>query len=285
MPNAVGFVDNSTMLAHYKMLEKIRDFASSNGWAVLRYDAVSANRELILQGSGLSGDQQIFIGFRTYQDVASDYYNLAVAGFTGYVAGNTFDTQPGAMLSGIPAHNQRIDYWMTVNGNRIALGLKVGTPVYEHAYAGYGLTRTLPSQYPYPLVVGGMLNGVPATRFSDTVHSFPYRGTRTSSNVNTANLRLRFNSGVWLQPATWPWNADRLAGSTQLRETGGIYPILPIILLDVNGMYCELDGVFYISGFDNVTENTFTIAGVNYVVLQDVGRNGFTDYIAMRLDA
>ncbi|MEO6917559.1 MAG: hypothetical protein ABI171_00675 [Collimonas sp.] len=282
MPNAVGFVDNSTMLAHYKMLEKIRDFTSSNGWTVLRYDAVSANRELILQGPGLSGDQQIFIGFRTYQDVASDYYNLVVAGFTGYVAGNTFDTQPGAVLSGIPAHNQRIDYWLTLNGNRIALGLKVGTPVYEHVYAGYGLTRTLPSQYPYPLVIGGMLNGVPAVRFSDTGHSFPYRGTRSGQ---TANLRLRFNSGAWLQTDTWPWNAPVLAGTTQLRDTGANYPILPIILMDANGMYCELDGIFYISGFDNVTENTFIIAGINYVVLQDVGRNGFTDYIAMRLDA
>jgi hypothetical protein len=285
MPNAVGFVDNSTMLAHYKMLEKIRDFASANGWTVLRYDAVSVNRELILQGVGLSGDQQIYIGFTTYQDVSSDYYNLVVAGFTGYVAGNTFYTQPGGVYSGVPAHNQRIDYWLTVNANRIAIGMKVGTPVYEHAYAGYGLTRTLPSQYPYPLVVGGMLNGIPAVRFSETSHSFPYRGTRSSPSANTANLRLRFNSGVWLQPATWPWNTDRLAGSTQLRETGGNYPILPIILLDVNGMYCELDGIFYISGFDNVTENTFSIAGINYVVLQDVGRNGFTDYIAMRLDA
>ena len=51
MPNEIGFVDNSGgTLAHYKMLEKIKDFASANGWQVLRYDAVSINRELILKG-------------------------------------------------------------------------------------------------------------------------------------------------------------------------------------------------------------------------------------------
>jgi len=274
MPNAVGFVTNASQLAHYSLLEKIKDLCATAGWTVLRYDTVPVNRELIMMAPGLSGTEQIYVGFHTYHDVAADYYNLAVAGFTGYVPGNTFDGQPGMIKSGIPAHNQRIDYWISVNGQRIALGLKVGTPVYEHAYAGFGLTRALPSQYPYPLVVGGMLNGVPATRFSDTTHSMPYKGGR-------ANFRLRFNTGTWLQPASWPWNSRTPA----FRPEGGIYPILPILLMDANGLYCELDGVFYITGFDNVTENTFTIDDVDYVVLQDVGRNGFTDYIALRLDS
>ena len=277
MPHEIGFVDNSGgTLAHYKMLQKIRDVAVASGfWTVMRYDTSIANRELILKGQGYSGTEEIYIGVRTYQNASADYYNLCVATFTGYVPSNTFDTQPSARLSGVPAHNQRIDYWLTVNPQRIACCMKVGTPVYEHFYIGKFFPYARPSQYPYPVICGGMLNGTPATRFSDTDHSMPYKGSRK-------NYGMRFNTGVWLEPECHPWNNAYLAGSTQLRDTNDNYPLLPVILNDANGIYGELDGVRYISGFDNVTENT---CGTDWVVFQDVWRTGFTDYIALRLDA
>ncbi|WPP47087.1 hypothetical protein [Pseudomonas sp. AN-1] len=280
MPHQIGYVDNSGgTLAHYKMLQVIRDFASANGWTVLRYDDVSANRELILKGAGLSGEEEIFVGFRTYQDANADYYNLLAGVFTGYVAGNSFDTQPGARLSGVPAHNQRIDYWLTLNGQRIVLAMKVGTPVYESAYVGKCLPYGRPSQYPYPVVCGGMLSGAAATRFSDTAHSIPYKGNR-------ANMALRSNDG-WLQPHCYPWGNALIAGSTtNLRDTGGVYHLLPIELHDNSAnLWGALDGIFYISGFDNAVENTLTIEGVTYVVIQDVARTGHADYYAMRLDS
>lgn len=280
MPHQIGYVDNTGgTLAHYKILQVIRDFASANGWTVLRYDDVSANRELILKGAGLSGEEEIFVGFRTYQDANADYYNLLAGVFTGYVAGNSFDTQPGARLSGVPAHNQRIDYWLTLNGQRIVLAMKVGTPVYESCYVGKMLPYGRPSQYPYPVVCGGMLSGAAATRFSDTAHSIPYKGNR-------ANMALRSNDG-WLQPHCYPWGNALIAGSTtNLRDTGGVYHLLPIELHDNSAnLWGALDGIFYISGFDNAVENTLTIEGVTYVVIQDVARTGHTDYYAMRLDS
>ncbi|QIE87329.1 hypothetical protein [Pseudomonas nitroreducens] len=283
MPNEVGFVDNSGgTLAHYKMLQRIRDFASANGYQVLRYDTVPANRELILKAPGLSGTEEIYVGFRTYQDASADYYNLLAATFTGYVAGNTFDTQPGARLSGVPAHNNRIDYWLTLNGQRIALAMKVGTPVYESAYVGKMLPYARPSQYPYPVVCAGMLNGAAATRFSDTAHSMPYKGQRT-------NMALRTNDG-WIQPYCYPWNNSEIANTSlssygQMRDTGGVYYLLPIELNDnTANLWGRLDGIFYISGFNNAVENTLVIDGVTYVVIQDVSRTSHIDYYAMRMD-
>lgn len=280
MPHQIGYVDNSGgTLAHYKMLETIKDFASANGWTVLRYDTAPANRELILKGVGLSGTEEIFVGFRTYQYAGADYYNLLAGVFTGYVAGNSFDTQPGARLSGVPAHNNRIDYWLTLNGQRIVLAMKVGTPVYESAYVGKCLPYGRPSQYPYPVVCGGMLTGAAATRFSETTHSIPYKGNR-------ANMALRSNDG-WLQPHCYPWGNAQLAGSTtSMRDTGGVYHLLPIELHDNSAnLWGALDGIFYISGFDNAVENTLSIEGVTYVVIQDVARTGHPDYYAMRLDS
>lgn len=276
MPHAIGFVDNTGgTLAHYKMLDKIREVAVASGfWQVMRYDTTAANRELILKGQGFTGTEEIYVGIRTYQEASADYYNLCVATFTGYVAGNTFDTQPGVRLSGVPAHNQRIDYWLSVNPQRIICCMKVGTPVYEHFYIGKFFPYARPSQYPYPMICGGMLNGATATRFSETSHSMPYKGNR-------ANLGMRFNTGVYLTPETHPWQNVSLAGTTQLRDTNNYYPLLPVILNDANGVYGELDGIRHISGFNNVVENT---CGDDWVVMQDVSRTGFIDYIAFHLD-
>ncbi|MDR1890113.1 MAG: hypothetical protein LBQ81_12175 [Zoogloeaceae bacterium] len=279
MPHLIGYVDNANQLAHYELLETIKTFAAANGWQVLRYDTAIANRELILKGVGYTGQEEIYVGLHTYQDAEADYYNLAAASFTGYVAANSFVTQPGVIRSGVPCHNQRIDYWLTVNPQRIAGALKVGTPVYESFYIGKMLPYARPSQYPYPMICGGMLDGVPATRFSDTGHSVPYKGTRN-------NLRMRFNDGLWKIPTAYPWNNAWLAGATsQLRPAGDHYALLPIELSDANGIYGALDGVCHIAGFDNAVENTLAVDGVDWVVIQDVSRTGFNDYYALRMDA
>jgi hypothetical protein len=278
MAYQIGFVDNSTMLAHYKMLETIKDFAVANGWTVLRYDTAPENRELILKGIGLSGLEEIFIGIRTYHDVGADYYNFLAGVFTGYVPGNTFDTQPGAALVGCPAHNNRIDYWLTLNGQRIVLAMKVGTPVYEHLYLGKMFPYARPSQFPYPVVAGGMLVGASGTRFSETTHDFYLRG-------NNARGQMRTPSG-WINMHCYPWGASSIASGEQLRDTGNEYSLLPVELHDnTANLYGQLDGIYYISGFNNAVENTLVIGGATYVVMQSVSRTGHTDYYALRLDA
>ena len=283
MAHEISYVDQvgTWSLAHYNMLEKIHDLATANGWTEERYDTSGDNHELILMGEGLTGTEEIYVGFRTYQDADADYYNLAVMAATGYVSGNSFDNQPNAILSGIPAHNQRIDYWLSLNAQHIKMGLKVGTPVYESAYVGYLLPYARPSQFPYPIVCGGMLDGTPATRFSDSGHSMPYNGSR-------ANMRMRDTSGTWQQISCYPYSNDQnvLAGDPNaLRDTEDYYHLMPVELFDPGtNLYGALDGIYFISGFNNTVENTLTIGGVDYVVMQDVWRTGFNDYYAIRMD-
>ena len=257
--------------------------AADAAWQVLRYDAAPANRELIMKGFGLSREEEIFVGFRTYQDASADYYNLLAGVFTGYVPGNTFDTQPGAYLSGVPAHNNRIDYWLTLNGQRIAFAMKVGTPVYESAYVGKCLPYGRPSQYPYPVVCSGMLNGAATLRFSDTSanHSMGFKG-------NSVRLALRTND-QWRNVYGYPWGNNFIAGTgssantPNMRDTETYYQLLPVELHDNTGnLWGCLDGIFYISGFNNAVENT--LEGMGYVVIQDSFRVGHTDYFALRLD-
>jgi len=272
----IGFVDNSGgTLAHYKMLDKIREVCLAEGWAILRYDDVSANRELIMRAPGLSGTEQIHCGVYCYQDIGADYYNLAVATMKGYVSGNTFLTQPGiSPISGVPAHNQRIDYWISVNSQRINVAMKVGTPVYCTFGLGKFFPYARPSQYPQPLFAAGMLDGATATRYSATSYNMPWLGNRN-------NLRMNFNDGAWKTPLCSPFS-NTLTRS-QIRPNGDAYVITPLQLHDAENIYGELDGLYHITGFDNVTENTIALGGKNYVIIQNVGRTGFGDYIAMEL--
>lgn len=303
MPHQIGFVAaGAGKLAHQHMLVAVRDFAVANGWTLLRFSDTEVNHELILRAPGLSGTEQIFLGLRTYQDAGADYYNLLGGVFTGYVAGNSFDTQPGAWLSGVPAHNNRIDYWLTLNGQRLVLVMKVGTPVYETCYLGKFLPYATPGQYPYPVVCAGPLNGASATRFSEVTHSMPFKGGGPAGGQRPG-MRMRTVGGLWVQPWCWPWGSRCIAGGSlssdqrTLRDTDGQYPVVPVALHDnagINGndvpllpgnVYGELDGVFFISGFNNAVENTLVIGGRTHVVIQDVARTGFIDYCAIRMDA
>jgi hypothetical protein len=284
MAHQTGFVDNTGTegIAHWQMLLVIKTLAEANGWTTLRYlnptpyTDPTVIRELILQGVGLSGTEQIFIGFRAYQSQSADYYNLSVAGFTGYVSGNVFTSQPGYRESGLCAHNLRIDYWLAVNAQRIALALKVGTPVYELGYVGKFLPYGTPGQYPYPLAVIGTLSGPAATRFSDTTaaHTSGVKGGAIAQGA------LRDVMGNWQLFTNLPY-----AGSQAVRrDAGGYYKAMKCVLYNTSQVWGELDGVRYIPGFNNTVENTTTINAAAQVVIQDVFRTGIGDYFLLELN-
>ncbi len=320
MAYAIGTVTgDGTALAHQKMLTVFRSLCESVGWVVLRHNTSAENHELIMRAPGLSGTEEIFVGVRTYQSVTGDYYNLLLGVFTGYVPENTFDGQPGAGLCGIPAHNNSIDYFTTANGQRLVFMLKVGTPVYMHGYAGKLMPYARPSEYPYPVACAGILLGPVGTRFSDGNNYFPYHGRGVSSN---AHFYVRRPDGVWIAPALWPFshgnnaaNGYALAGPTVCEvPANGIYQLEPIIahaLTDTisldNNIWGELDGVYFVSGFNNTVENVVQVGGSTqidqggmsvaeavaaikavggraFVVGQNVNRTGWRDYVAIEME-
>lgn len=249
-------------------------------WKVLRWldgglTPATSNRELILQGGGYSGDEEIFVGFRANHLESGDYYNMSSAIFTGYVPSATFDLQPGFAETGFCAHNIRLDYWLCANGQRIMGAIKIATPIYENFYVGKFLPYANPGQYPYPMVCSGSLaTGLNTTRFSNTTRAMGIKG-------NTA-LKMRFVDGSVKNPQTAPW--IQFGTAPTIRDTDSVWTLNPIILTDAaQGLYGELEGMCQVTGFNNVVENTITVGSQDWIVIQDTFRTGFNDYCALEL--
>lgn len=302
---------------HYQFLARIKALAEANGWTTLRYDTVSVDRELILTSAGLSGTEEIYVGFKTYQNVSSDYYNFVAATFIGYISANSFYTQPGIKYSGVPGHNNAIEYFMNINPQRIVAMLKVGTPVYEHFYVGKFFPYARPSEWPSPLICAGMLLNAPATRFDNTAYVFPYHGYGVNAAVQ---MYIRDLLGNWVKTWNYPFSNRRsesnaLAGpSICMVPCGEYYQLEPIILCDntlintsPSNVWGELDGVFFCSGFNNTVENVVQEGGSSYidqtgmtvlqavqailavggrafVMAQNVYRTKWRDYVAIEMN-
>lgn len=323
MGYAIGTVTGSSGdEAHYKVLAAIKTLAEANGWTTLRYDTSGANKELILHSTGLSGTESIYVGFRCFQSVAGDYYNIEVASMTGYLAGSIFGAQPGFNSTTVFCHNNAVTYFMTANAQRIVGCFKVGTPVYTHFYVGKFIPYARPGEYAMPLFNGSHHNGASNSRFSGS-SQFPYYGGSNSTGVGAASGdynsgKIRFPSGTWGATYHWPWNNQRSDNTNYcfgqpgygLRPVNNEYQLLPVMMYityntNRGTLYGELDGVYAVSGHNNSTENVMQIGGTPVdqtgltvlqavdaiktaggralIILQDLNRTGFCNYIALEM--
>ena len=318
MKYAIGTITKSGGTdCHRQMIPIIKTLMESNSWVTQRY---VTDEEWIGKSQGLSGTEEIFLGVKAYESVNSDVYNMDVATFTGYIPQNTFETQPGIGRYGVFSHNNAITYYLSANAQMITGCLKVGTPVYSHFYIGKALAYARPTEYPAPLVVGGMVPGGELTRFSDPVAEWPYH----SPNNNT-HLSIRNANGSYITPAVDPFTGGGSSGGStflKISSTAGCVPVqglylnFPMIISDFTfsqtverrNVYGELQNVYGVSGFNNGPENVqqeggssvvdqsgmtplqavqaiHAVNGRAFVVLQNVARTRFCDFLAMEMVA
>jgi len=262
--------------ANHGMLDVIVTLATANGWTTQRYVNTGTEREWIGKSLGLSGTEEIFIGFKTFQDIPGDWYNLKCATFIGYISGNSFETQPGIKITTCPSHNNSVTYFVTANAQRIVGCLKVGTPVYEHFYCGKFFPYAKPGEYPSPLICAAMFDGESTQRYSNTTQEFPYPGNYYDADTN---LWIREQGGNWVEVTCHPFmnrnvTANALAGpqtsNCMVPADAGAdayYQVEPIVMMELSvnttpiNIYGELDGVFFISGFNNGVENVVQVGG------------------------
>jgi len=234
----------------------------SQAWTELRWVETATTQELILKGPGLAGVDEIFIGIRSDQNVASDAYNWHIQGATGYLPLDAWADQPNASPNRHMAlWNQPMPYWFVGDGRRIMVAARVSTRV-MFIHLGFILPYATPGQYPYPLlIVGSSANA----RWSGV-------------NTNFAPV-IRSPGGEWNESATlWP------VGMSIMPSPGNVYPLTRVVVLNSNDALGEIDGLAHVSGYANATENTVTVGAATWLALQDCAQTGIGNYTALKLE-
>ena len=133
------------------------------------------------------------------------------------------------------------------------------------------------------------------------MHAFPFAITNNPGINGFAQMRLRTPDGTWkgfdfdsldnnTQGKIWPY----CGYMNNLRANlDGSYFMMPIVLsyddgvvigaLNQRNTYGELDGVAGTTGYNQVSENTNTVARIQWLVVQDTFRTTTTDYFAVKL--
>lgn len=258
----------------------------------------SGERELIIEGPGLAGQDQVFAGIRTVSNAVSDWFNWRISGLLGYSAAEDWTLQPGKSPErGLLLWQSSIPYWMVVNGRRIICAPRVSS-VYELLYLGLLLPYALPDQYGYPFVVGGTFPSA-ATRWSANGASHSY-----CIDPSAGSMLVREPAGAWRtfenrdagggsDNARMVWPAAHTYNVPQnpldwIRSAGdGTFPLLPVIphmISPSRQVLGELDGLYWVTGADLSSEDLIQQGGVDHIAWQNIFRTGIADYGAVRLE-
>lgn len=258
--------------------------------------------EIILQGPGTSGTDEILVGIKPVTSVASDYYNLEMFGLVSYnPALGGIQSQVGESLGRtLLAWNSPMTYWFVANGRRFIVVIKVAT-TYHMAYCGFILPYMIPTLWPYPLYIAGS-SGNNTFRYSQVSESVrnPFAPGDFTACLCMPDGRFFEVWNSYASPggtgdgsgSSWqdfargvaPWLTD----ATSLRQMlDGGYALQQAEIVATNphtAQYGALEGVFRVSGFSNASENIVTVGGVDHLVIQNVYRTDAGNFAAIRLE-
>lgn len=241
----IGRLDNlDGQLAHTKLLYTIRSAAVATGDWELLYPSGSANIPFILKGRGYPGTEEIYIGFSSFTNPTYTTSGIYVAGLTGYVPGNIFSAQPGLRQAILNCDTELMDYWINISPQRICGAVRMLSNAWQTFYVGFLNRYGLPSQFPYPMVVAGENNATTYNlNYNWSALSFPYK-TQASTKVSMRN------NMDWITPNIHPYSNAAMVNEITYRSrpgntrTGDVFPLLPLILHNADGIYGELEGVY-----------------------------------------
>jgi len=283
--------------SHSDLLAKIRTFANANSAVEMEY--VAGDRYITKLVGG--GSDAIYFGLKVFTDGGAAVYGLVLQGYTGFQAGQAFDSQLGAIASNPPAlaaWNSTIQYWLFLNTRRLIVVAKI-SGTYHMAYCGLILPYGTPAQWPYPLLIGG------STYRGDTDNSGkPYAFSVTNAKVTNfwnplnadssrGSLAIQDGGGSWIKllntqatfagKGTFPYLYP--ARYANARKTPGGNDLLSPILVCNNsplGIYGELDGIRHVPGDGLTAEQTITEDGNTWIVFPNVSRTAGDQWVAIK---
>lgn len=253
---------------------------------------LDATSEIVLRGPGLASDDQILVSIKPYIYTGADVYNI---GFTGLSIFNEALGGPSAQVNKSPISvlhlwNDPIDYWIVANGRRFIAVARIST-TYHAAYCGFGLPLSLPSQYPYPLFIGGSSDLV-SERWSTPI-------PRLRNFYNPA-----YSANVMMPDVTWK-QVSNVNENDTLRDTGmfmtpyrmdlqpmrenldGGYTLQPVSIIGnqpYQAQLMRLQSVYRVSGFGNSAGSIVSSGGIDHIVIPNVYRSDWANFAAIGLE-
>jgi len=227
---------------HWRFVVDTTAASSIVAWAEMlleESDGTIANHfgsDVIFKAPGNSATDQIYTGIRTHSRTSAGWYDFLMGGFTGYdAAEKSVFLQPGALpaygttnpLSWpvVPLWDNSTPFWVAADGRSMRFSAKVSTS-YEGGYLGFILPYATPSQYPYPLAVGGSLAvSDTSNRDTDFHYSFvsskhgvfigPGVEIRPGAEFYDAALYLRQSNGFWGYHGNRGTGSETVSGPSQ----------------------------------------------------------------------
>lgn len=255
-----------------------------------------------LKAPGLAGTDNIYVNLGTWENVGADIYNMTLRGATNYNPAALWANQPGVSPEVyLTLWNNSIPYTLVANGRRFILIAKIST-IFANAYCGFLLPYATSDEYPYPLFIGG--NAPAGYRWSQTGYfvGSPWDPTGTSSGYGVSCSMLRHYDGQWVYFQNyydasgnrsnnsdtdyniWPWQYFDFQHGNNFDGGYTLYQAIVNARQLGGNVYGDLQGVYFVSGFGNASENVITVDGKNYLVTQNTWRTGRSDYAAILLE-
>ncbi len=249
------------------------------------------------------GAETINIGHVARRDIDNNRFLIESYGAPGFnnLLG-VFEQPGGSPMTCIYTRNQAMTHWIVADAYGYKVAVQAGTTS-RFAYCRYLTPFSSPAAYPFPLAIGG------DSSFATYDYSAQNSLIRFCADPAYLGLQVMMPGGSWsgfsnygnnentsyLTSAsftanlTFPWGGSqaRLEGLKSIRPNNeGEYVLFPILISAVANSenIGELEGVFFLPGFNTLAAgDIIQYDGDDYLVIQNIHRNGDADHIAMRL--
>lgn len=302
---------------HLNLLGILRDFLTSNGdlvgagqeWEQIggQTGTIVAGDFVSLRGPGLGGTDQILLSLFADSNAAAAHYLIGMRGHTAYNPSVPSFDPPGLNSPWVyvPLVNATIRYWIVANGRRFIMVAKSNNR-YDVLYGGFMLPEHLPSDWPYPLLIGGSATSYGPNSDDSVWHSNFWRSPgngylftpeqlwRTVENVYPSNndndsvgLEHQARGGL-LMAVDWKTNIGQrdvtrtLDGQPWLHR--GRLAQFSDDALGPRNFLGHFDGVFFTPSIGAVIEGVIEEGGKDYLVVANVFRNSTGQVAAICLE-
>lgn len=274
--------------AHENFITHIQNQLESFGYVTERAVLSGASHELIMRASGYSGEEEFYIGFKTFTDsntIGSQYFNIGVMVSTGFVSGNAFENQTNGQVKYVRANGNAFDYAISISLQRVAGSFftkgKYSQPFYLGKFFSYSAT------YEQPLFVGGNIprptHGENISTSISTAENSPFDVYRSNGNTDVA--AIFDGSASWIQYRQLDFPMSSQGSTTAYASVAGIFSsqvpfndflyMEPMCVaqaksnnLDPISFYGELEGLYAVPSWNNEAFNAIQVGG-SYVANVD----------------